>query len=35
MFDLNGRRISSARKGLVIVKKVMSDGTVKTQKVVK
>ena len=35
MYDLNGRRINSARKGLVIVKKLMSDGTIKTQKVVK
>lgn len=35
MYDLNGRRVSSARKGLVIVKKMMSDGTVKTTKVVK
>lgn len=35
MYDLNGRRVSSARKGLVIVKKIMSDGTVKTTKVVK
>lgn len=35
LYDLNGRRIGTARKGLVIVKKVMSDGTVKTEKVVK
>ena len=35
LYDLNGRRISTARKGLVIVKKIMSDGSVKTQKVVK
>jgi hypothetical protein len=35
LYDLNGRRITTARKGLVIVKKYMSDGTVKTQKVVK
>lgn len=35
LYDLNGRRISTARKGLVIVKKRMSDGTVKTTKVVK
>jgi hypothetical protein len=35
LFDLNGRRISTARKGLVIVKKQMSDGTVKTEKVIK
>ena len=35
LYDLNGHRISSARKGMVIVKKLMSDGTVKTQKIVK
>ena len=35
LYDLNGRRVNSARKGLVIVKKVMSDGTVQTSKVVK
>lgn len=35
LYDLNGRRVNSARKGLVIVKKVMSDGTVQTTKVVK
>jgi len=35
LYDLNGRRITTARKGLVIVKKYMSDGTVKTEKVVK
>ena len=35
LYDLNGRRLSVARKGLVIVKKVMSDGSVKTEKVVK
>ena len=35
LYDLNGRRVSSARKGLVIVKKLMSDGSVKTGKVVK
>ena len=35
LFDLNGRRITTARKGLVIVKKTMSDGTVKTEKVIK
>lgn len=35
LFDLNGRRISTARKGIVLVKKHMSDGTVVTEKVVK
>ena len=35
LYDLNGRRITKAQKGLVIVKKVMSDGTIRTQKVVK
>ena len=35
LYDLNGRRIVKAQKGLAIVKKVMSDGTVKTEKVVK
>ena len=35
LYDLNGRRIAKAQKGLAIVKKVMSDGTVKTEKVVK
>ena len=35
LFDLNGRQISKAGKGIVIVKKMMSDGTVKTEKVVK
>ncbi len=34
LFDLNGRHISSARKGIAIVKKHMSDGTIKTEKVV-
>lgn len=35
LYDMNGRRISTARKGIVIVKKLMSDGSVNTQKVVK
>ena len=35
LYDLNGRRITSARQGVVIVKKYMSDGTVRTEKVVK
>ena len=34
LFDLNGRRISNARKGVTIVRKRMDDGTVKTEKVV-
>ncbi|MBR1448574.1 MAG: hypothetical protein IJ588_07515 [Prevotella sp.] len=35
IYNLDGRRINSARQGIVIVKKYMSDGTVKTEKVVK
>ena len=35
LFDLNGRRISAARKGVVIIKKQMSDGTIRTEKVLK
>jgi len=35
LFDLNGQRIPAAKKGVVIVKKIMSDGTVQTQKVIK
>ena len=35
LYDLNGRRINKAQKGVVIVKKMMSDGTVKAEKVVK
>ena len=35
LYDLNGQRIPVAKKGVVIVKKLMSDGTVKTEKVVK
>ena len=35
LYNLDGRRISTARQGIVIVKKVMSDGTVRTEKVVK
>jgi hypothetical protein len=34
LFDLNGRRVMKAQKGLNIVKKVMSDGSVKTEKVI-
>ena len=35
IYNLDGRRINSARQGIVIVKKYMNDGTVKTEKVVK
>ena len=35
LYDLNGRRIESARQGVVIVKKHMTDGTVRTEKVVR
>ena len=35
LFDLNGRRIMKAGKGVVIMKKHMSDGTVVTEKVIK
>lgn len=35
LYDLNGRRISKATKGLNIIKRQMSDGSVKTDKVVK
>ena len=34
IFDLNGRRLSKAQKGITIVKKVMSDGSIKTEKVI-
>ena len=34
IFDLNGRRIIKAHKGLQIVKKQMSDGTVRVEKVI-
>ncbi|MBR1547196.1 MAG: hypothetical protein IJ637_00515 [Prevotella sp.] len=34
LFDLNGRRITTAKQGVVIVKKLMNDGTVRTEKVV-
>lgn len=34
-FDLNGRRITNAHKGMVIVKKIMNDGSVKNIKVLK
>ena len=35
MFDVNGRRVMKAQKGLVIMKQIMSDGSIRTQKVVK
>ena len=35
LFDLNGRRVQTAKKGIVIVKKYMSDGTISTEKVIK
>jgi hypothetical protein len=34
LFDINGRRVAKAQKGLTIVKKVMSDGSIKTEKVI-
>ena len=34
LFDLNGRRLSKAQKGVTIVKKVMSDGSIQTEKVI-
>jgi len=35
LFDLNGQRLGVAKKGVVIVQKQMSDGTIKTEKVIK
>jgi len=35
LYDLNGRRITSARQGIVLMKKYMSNGTVETVKVVR
>lgn len=35
LYDLNGRRIGEAQKGIQIVKKYMSDGTIRVEKVVK
>ena len=35
LFGLNGQRISAAKNGVVIVKKTMSDGTVKIEKAIK
>jgi hypothetical protein len=34
VYDLNGRRMIKANKGLQIVKKQMSDGTVRVEKVI-
>ena len=34
LFDINGRRVVKAQKGINIVKKVMSDGSIKTEKVI-
>ena len=35
LYTLDGRRINSARQGIVLIKKYMSDGTVRTEKVVR
>lgn len=35
LYDLNGRRIATVQKGITIVKKYMSDGTIVTEKVIK
>ncbi len=35
LFDLNGRRINSTKQGVYIVRKYMSDGTIRTEKVMK
>ncbi len=35
LFDLNGRQMSAAKRGIVIVRKTMSDGSVKVQKIVR
>ena len=35
LFDLNGQRLPAAKKGVVILKKHMSDGTTIVEKVVK
>ena len=34
LYDLNGRRVLTARKGIFIVKKQMTDGTIRTEKVI-
>ena len=35
LYDLNGRRVTGNGKGVFIVKKLMSDGTIRTEKVLK
>ena len=35
LFDLNGRQVPATAKGLLIVKKTLSDGTVKVEKVIR
>ena len=35
LYTLDGRRIATAQKGIVIVKKYMNDGTVRTEKVIR
>lgn len=35
LYDLNGRRILKAQQGIVIVKKFMSDGTIRVEKIIK
>ena len=35
LYDLNGRRLVTAGKGVMIVRKYMSDGTIRVEKVVK
>ena len=35
VYDLNGRRVNTAERGLFIIKQTMSDGSVRTQKVIK
>ena len=35
LYDLNGRRLVTAGKGVMIVRKYMSDGTIRVEKVVR
>ena len=35
LYDLKGRRVTGNGKGVFIVKKLMSDGTIRTEKVLK
>ena len=35
MYDLNGQRLGVAKKGVVIIQKQMSDGSIKVEKVIK